>query len=118
MTEKERRFKVAAVQLAPVLFDRDATTEKVLKAVEGCGREGVRLAVFPETIIPNYPYFAWLNPPAVIADLHQRLYEEAVDVPGPVTEALSEGGRGLRHGPGGGSERAGRGQPLQHATYL
>jgi nitrilase len=90
MSGKERRFKVAAVQLSPVLFDRDATTEKVLKAVEECGREGVQLAVFPETIIPNYPYFAWLNPPAVIADLHERLYEEAVDVPGPVTEALSK----------------------------
>jgi nitrilase len=90
MTEMERRYKVAAVQISPVLFDRDATTEKVLKAVENCGREGVQLAVFPETIIPNYPYFAWLNPPALIADLHQDLYEEAVDVPGPVTEALSK----------------------------
>jgi len=89
MAGKERRFKVAAVQLSPVLFDRDATTEKVVKAIEACGREGVQLAVFPETIIPNYPYFAWLNPPAVIAELHQRLYEEAVDVPGPVTEVLS-----------------------------
>jgi nitrilase len=53
MTEGERRYKVAAVQLSPVLFDRDATTEKVLKAIQGCGRQGVRLAVFPETIVPN-----------------------------------------------------------------
>jgi len=88
METTEKVIRVAAVQLAPVLFDRDGTTEKVIKAIDTCGREGIRLAVFPETFIPNYPYFAWLNPPATIADLHSRLHEQAVTVPGPVTEAV------------------------------
>jgi aliphatic nitrilase len=88
MARNEKILRVAAVQLAPILFDRDGTTEKVIKTIEKCGQEGIRLAVFPETIIPNYPYFAWLNPPATISDLHGRLYEQAVKVPGPVTEAL------------------------------
>jgi aliphatic nitrilase len=90
MGENEKIFRVAAVQMSPVLFDRDATTEKVIRTIEKCAKEGVRLAVFPETIIPNYPYFAWLNPPAVIADLHRKLYERAVDVPGPVTDVIGE----------------------------
>jgi len=89
MLSQPQTFRVAAIQMAPVLFDRDATTSKIVKIIEKCGREDIRLAVFPETIIPNYPYFAWLQPPAVIADLHQRLYQQAVDVPGPVTDALS-----------------------------
>jgi len=88
METTEKIFRVAAVQLAPVLFDRDGTTEKVIKTIAKCGQEGIRLAVFPETFIPNYPYFAWLNPPATIADLHGRLYEQAVKIPGPVTEAV------------------------------
>jgi aliphatic nitrilase len=88
MGQSVKIFRVAAVQLSPVLFNRDATTEKVIKAIEKCGREGIRLAVFPETFIPNYPYFAWLNPPAIITDFHRRLYEQAVDVPGPVTDAV------------------------------
>jgi aliphatic nitrilase len=88
MGQKEKIFRVAAVQLSPVLFNRDATTEKVIKAIEKCGREGIRLAVFPETFIPNYPYFAWVQAPAVISDLHRRLYDQAVDVPGPVTDAV------------------------------
>jgi aliphatic nitrilase len=46
------------------------------------------LAVFPETFIPNYPYFAWVQAPAIISDLHRRLYDQAVDVPGPVTDAV------------------------------
>lgn len=88
MSEKERVLRVAAVQLAPVIMDRDGTTEKVIRAVEMCGKEGIRLAVFPETIIPNYPYFAWLHPPAAMAEHHMKLHEQAVDVPGPVTEAV------------------------------
>jgi len=88
MSQKQKIFRAAAIQLSPVLFDRDGTTEKVTGAIDKCGREGIGLAVFPETFIPNYPYFAWLNPPALIADLHGRLYEQAVDIPGPVTEAV------------------------------
>jgi len=88
MNKEEKVFKVAAIQLTPVLFDRDGTTEKVIKAIEKCGQEGIRLAVFPETFIPNYPYFAWVQPPAVIAELHGKLYEQAVDIPGPVTDAV------------------------------
>ena len=88
METTEKTLRVAAVQLAPILFDRDGTTDKVIKAIAKCGQEGIRLAVFPETFIPNYPYFAWLNPPATIADLHGRLYEQAVKIPGPETEAV------------------------------
>jgi len=88
--KKDEAFRAAAVQLSPVLFDRDGSTEKVLKAIEKCGQEGIRLAVFPETFIPNYPYFAWVKPPALMAELHCRLYEQAVEVPGPVTEAVGK----------------------------
>ncbi len=85
MNKEEKAFKVAAIQLSPVLFDRDGTTEKAIKAIGKCGQEGIRLAVFPETFIPHYPYFARVQPPAVIAELHGKLYEQAVDIPGPVT---------------------------------
>ena len=88
--QKNETFRAAAVQLSPILFDRDGSTEKVLKTIEKCGQEGIRLAVFPETFIPNYPYFAWVKPPVVIAELHGRLYEQAVKVPGPVTEAVGK----------------------------
>ena len=89
MTDFGKKFKAAGVQLSPILFDRDATTEKIVKAIEKCGVEGVRLAVFPETIVPNYPYFAWTNPPLLITDLFEKHYEQSVDVPGPVTDAVS-----------------------------
>ncbi len=84
----ETVFRAAAVQLSPVLFDREGTTEKIIAIIEKCGREHIRLAVFPETIVPNYPYFAMLNPPIMIGEFFARLTDNAVEVPGPVTEAV------------------------------
>jgi predicted amidohydrolase len=45
MARNEKILRVAAVQLAPILFDRDGTTEKVIKTIEKCGQEGIRLTV-------------------------------------------------------------------------
>ncbi len=87
--DTSRTVRAAAIQMAPVLFDRDGSTEKVIKAIEEAGRQGVQIAVFPETFIPNYPYFANWQAPATIAEQHLRLFEQSVDVPGPVTEAVS-----------------------------
>ncbi len=83
-----RTVRAAAVQLSPVLFDRDGSTQKVLDAIAEAGRQDIQLLVFPETFIPNYPYFANWQPPATIGDQHLRLYEQAVDIPGPVTQAV------------------------------
>lgn len=88
-----RKFRAAAVQLTPVLFDRDGTTEKVTKAIEKCGAEDIRLAVFPETVIPNYPYFALTNPPLLSQESFEKLFDQSVDVPGPVTEAVAAAAR-------------------------
>ncbi len=86
----DRVFRAAAFQLSPVLFSRDSTVEKIVAAIERCGKEGIRLALFPETVVPNYPYFAWSCPPPLIGKFYRRLYEEAVDVPGPVTVTVGE----------------------------
>jgi aliphatic nitrilase len=88
MTGSRAKLRVAAVQLSPMLLDREGTTDKVVETIERCGREQVQLAVFPETIIPAYPYFALVTPPAAIGELMSRLCDQAVDVPGPVTEKV------------------------------
>ncbi|MDA0674623.1 MAG: Nit6803 family nitriliase, partial [Cyanobacteria bacterium] len=55
--------------------------------------EGVQLIVFPETFIPYYPYFSFVEPPVLMGKSHMRLYEEAVTIPGPVIDALSRAAR-------------------------
>ena len=88
-----RTVRAAAVQISPVLFSRDGTTEKVLQAIAKAAKEGAQLVVFPETFIPYYPYFSFVQPPVLMGKEHMRLYEEAVTVPGPVSDAVSRAAR-------------------------
>jgi nitrilase len=85
-----RKIRAAAVQLAPVLGSRAGTTAKVCEAIRTAGAAGAELIVFPETVIPYYPYFSFIQAPAAMGKEHMRLYEEAVEVPGPVVAAVAE----------------------------
>jgi aliphatic nitrilase len=84
------RFKAAAVQRAPVLDDAWGTVEIVIDAIAAAAADGARLIVFPETFVPYYPYFSFVQPPVVIGQRHMKLYEHAVTVPGPVTDAVGQ----------------------------
>ena len=90
-----RKVRAAAVQLAPVLGAgaRQGTTDKVCAAVAAAAREGAAMVVFPETVVPYYPYFSFIHPPAAMGKEHLRLYEEAVTVPGPTVEAVADAAR-------------------------
>src|SRR5262245_5094106 len=87
------KVRAAAAQLAPVLYSREGTTEKVCRAVESAAIEGVELLVFPETVVPYYPYFSFIEPPAALGAKHMKLYEQAVIVPSPTTDAVAEAAR-------------------------
>src|ERR1700733_3660946 len=94
MTEKSL-VRVAAVQIAPDLDPPGGTVSKVLAALAEAADKGARLVVFPETFVPWYPYFSFVHPPVATGAEHIRLYENAVVVPGPVTEAVA--GQAKRH---------------------
>ncbi len=87
------RIKVAAAQISPVLFSREGTTSKVLETIASAAQDGIQLIVFPETLIPYYPYFSFVQPPVAMGKEHLRLYEEAVTVPGPEVEAVGQTAR-------------------------
>lgn len=88
--------RAAAVQIAPDLHTAEATMSKVLGAMEEAAAQGVELVVFPETFVPYYPYFSFVYPPVAAGAEHLRLYEQAVVVPGPITEAVAEYARRLQ----------------------
>ena len=92
MSDK-RIVRAAAVQIAPDFERSGGTLEKVCEAIEKAAREGVQLIVFPETFVPYYPYFSFVRPPVASGADHMKLYEEAVIVPGPVTQAVAEQAR-------------------------
>ena len=56
--------RAAAVQLNPVLNNADGTIGKVLDAIADASTKGVNLIVFPETVVPYYPYFSFVESPS------------------------------------------------------
>jgi nitrilase len=89
-------FKIAVVQAAPVVLDREATVSKARELIAEAGRNGARLVVFPEAFIPTYPDWVWRIPPSrhrMLADAYAELLEQSVEIPGPVTDDLSRAAR-------------------------
>ena len=48
--------RIAVVQAAPVMFDKDKCVDKALELLRECAANGAELVVFPELFIPGYPY--------------------------------------------------------------
>jgi aliphatic nitrilase len=84
--------KAAAVQISPVLYSREGTVDRVIQQIIELGRQGVQFATFPETFVPYYPYFSWVQSPYEMrrGGEHQRLFEQAVTVPSAATHAIAD----------------------------
>jgi aliphatic nitrilase len=89
----KRIVRVAAAQIAPVLDRAGGTLERMLNAIAEAAGKGVGFMVFPETFLPYYPYFSFIDPPYRIGAKHLALYAEAVVVPDATTEALAAAAR-------------------------
>lgn len=89
MIDYSKTIRAAAAQISPVLYSCDGTAQKVLDTINEAGKEGVQLIVFPETLIPYYPYFSFVQAPVLIGQEHLQLYEQAVTIPGEVLDAVS-----------------------------
>ena len=85
--------RAAAVQIAPDFEAPEGTLSKVLDAIDRAAAAGAELVVFPETLLPYYPYFSFVKPPVATGADHLRLYERSPSVPGPVTQAVGERAR-------------------------
>ena len=84
---------VAAVQATPVFLDTAATTAKACSLIKEAAAGGAELIVFPEAFIPTYPDWVWRLPAWHDGPYVERLYAEAVAIPGPVTDQLGEAAR-------------------------
>lgn len=89
------KIKVAVVQAAPILFDREASVEKACRLTREAAGQGAKLVLFPEAFIPAYP--RGLSFGAVVGSRSaegrrtwQTYWANAVDIPSPATEALAE----------------------------
>src|SRR5262245_10428659 len=92
---KMRVVKAAAVQLSPVLYSREGTVERVVRKIHELHQHGVQFATFPETVVPYYPYFSFVQTPLqnLVGPEQRKLIDEAVTVPSLATDAISEAAR-------------------------
>lgn len=87
-------FTLAAVQAAPIFFDREASTEKACQLIEEAAQQGATLAAFGETWLPGYPFFAWSSPTALWWKAAAEYLANAVEIPSPTTDRLCAAARG------------------------
>ena len=86
-----RTVRVAAIQATPVVLDAAACVEKAERLLGEAADRGVQLAVFPECFVPLYPSNIWARGAAGFGgwdELWERLWANAVDVPGPLLDRL------------------------------
>lgn len=95
------RFKVAVVQAASVVFDRERTLKKVDALAKEAAGQGAKLVVFPEAFVSAYP--RGLDFGAVVGsrtdagrEQFRRYWESSVDVPGPAIDALGRTAKASR----------------------
>src|SRR5215210_1284404 len=85
--------RVAVVQAAPVLFDTPKSLQKLADLTADAARQRAELVVFPEAFIGGYPKGHDFGVSVGVRtpegrDEFRRLFESAVEVPGPATEYL------------------------------
>jgi nitrilase len=83
--------RVAAIQATPVILDAEATIEKACRLLGEAAERGAKLAVLPETFVAVYPSGAWAHDAASFEGwgrLWERLWDNSVDVPGPLVDRL------------------------------
>jgi nitrilase len=85
--------RVAAIQATPVMLDAEGCIAKAAGLLREAADRGAQLAVLPECFIPLYPSNAWAKDAAGFGGwdaLWERLWDNSVDVPGPLLDRLIE----------------------------
>ncbi|MGZ4625839.1 MAG: carbon-nitrogen hydrolase family protein [Kineosporiaceae bacterium] len=83
--------RVAAVQASPVILEPGASIVKAVGLIGEAAAEGAELVVLPECFVALYPGNAWAKSAGAFSGwdgLWERLWDSAVDVPGPLTDQL------------------------------
>jgi nitrilase len=81
-------FRLAAIQAAPVYFDREASTEKACSLIKEAGAKGATIAAFGEVWLPGYPFFLSAQTQPLTWKALGEYIASAVEIPSPTTEKL------------------------------
>lgn len=96
MTVAHPKFRAAAVQAAPVFLDLDASVDKAVGLIAEAARHGAQMIAFPETWLPGYPWFIWLDSPAWGMQFIQRYHDHSLVYGSPQAERIAQAAKQQR----------------------
>ena len=87
--------RLAAIQAAPVWLDREATIAKACHLIEEAADNGANVIGFPEGFVPGFPdwYMWYIALSQESLRFSKELFRNAVEVPGPATQAIGAAAR-------------------------
>ncbi len=82
---KSDTLQVALAQMTPIWLNRDSTLQKMESWAEEAGAKGSQLIVFPEALVPGYPFWIELTDGARFnnqrqKELHAHYLDQAIQV--------------------------------------
>src|SRR5436853_13789 len=91
--EQMNNVRVAVVQAAPALFDTPRSLHKLADLMADAARRDAQLVVFPEAFVGGYPKGHDFGVSIGVRtpegrDEFRRLFENAIEVPGPATDLI------------------------------
>ena len=96
MPASHPRFRAAAIQAAPVFLDLDASIDKAIGLIAEAAANGAKLIAFPETWLPGYPWFIWLDSPAWGMQFIQRYHDNSLIYGTPEAQRIADAAK--QHG--------------------
>ncbi len=91
-------LKVGVAQISPVWLNKELTRNKILNYIEKAGSENCDLVVFPEALLPGYPFWVGLTGGAkfnspVQKEIHAHYIRNAVQIEEGDLDPLCEAAR-------------------------
>jgi predicted amidohydrolase len=90
-------FTLAAIQAAPIYFNRNASAEKASQLIEEAAQKGATLAAFGESWLPGYPWWLWQGswPPGIangpqVERARLAHLDSGVEIPSVTTDRLCQ----------------------------
>jgi nitrilase len=84
------KFRAAAVQASPAFLDLDRGVDKAISLIAEAAAKGAKLIAFPETWLPGYPWFIWLDSPAWGMQFIQRYHDNSLVYGSPQADRLAQ----------------------------
>lgn len=95
MSDYTHTFRAAVVQAEPVWHDLEGGIVKTIALAKEAAKNGAQIIAFPETWIPGYPWWLWLDSVAWQSQFVVQYAQNSLELDSPQFERLRDAAREL-----------------------